>query len=274
MQTLKHIDVWSAAKVAAVLNLIIAIILAVILAVFGGIFTAVFGSTNPLAAHMLGRVFVILPIIAFLGGLIFTIIEAALYNFVANRIGGIKIQFKGAELQIIEPWSTAKMFAIGGAVLGVIAGVVAIIATAAFGLGGAGVGVGIVVFVVLIVILAIGGLVFGAITAVVYNFLAEKIGGVKFYIKNKEFRGIGVLSYVKMEAILGVIAGLIEGIIFISVHSATPSSSPPLVATLGLATIIAYPIIYLVISAVSAAIDGALYNWIAGKIGGVKLLIS
>ena len=85
------------ASVNAIIGLIVGIFFAVI---FGAAFSAV-PSTSTLGFDPgifsvifgVGAV-IIIPIMAFIGGLIQAIIMAAIYNFLAPRIGGIKLRFK------------------------------------------------------------------------------------------------------------------------------------------------------------------------------------
>lgn len=85
------------ACISAIVGLIIGIIYAVI---FGAIFSAIPSTTTSgINLNGLGFIFgaaaiVTVPIIAFISGLIFGIIGAFAYNFLAPRIGGIKVQFK------------------------------------------------------------------------------------------------------------------------------------------------------------------------------------
>jgi hypothetical protein len=83
-------------------------VIGLILGIFCGlIFAAAFGAmmgnlsagtgyaVHPLVRFMIGiGAVVIMPIFAFIGGLIHGAIIAFLYNILAPRIGGIKIQFK------------------------------------------------------------------------------------------------------------------------------------------------------------------------------------
>ena len=83
------------ACIAAVIGLIIGIFYA---AVFGAIFAAI-PSTTAINLGALSILFgvgaiVIMPIICFIGGLIEALIVAALYNFLAPRIGGVKVRLK------------------------------------------------------------------------------------------------------------------------------------------------------------------------------------
>ena len=75
--------------------------------VCGVVFAAAFGAmmnnlsagtayvAHPLIRFMLGvGAVIMMPIMAFIGGLIHGVIIAFLYNFLAPKIGGIKVQFK------------------------------------------------------------------------------------------------------------------------------------------------------------------------------------
>jgi hypothetical protein len=83
------------ACISAVIGLIIGIFYA---AVFGAMFAAI-PSTTGINMGALSILFgvgaiVIMPILGFIGGLIEGLIVAALYNFLAPRIGGVKVRFK------------------------------------------------------------------------------------------------------------------------------------------------------------------------------------
>jgi len=79
-----------------VIGVFVGIIYAVI---FGAIFAAIPSSTTGVNLTGLGVIFgagaiVVVPIIAFISGLIGGLILAVVYNFLAPRIGGIKVRFK------------------------------------------------------------------------------------------------------------------------------------------------------------------------------------
>jgi hypothetical protein len=67
--------------------------------IFGAIFAAIPSSTTGVNLTGLGIIFgegavIVVPIKAFVGGLIGGLILAVVYNFLAPRIGGIKDRFK------------------------------------------------------------------------------------------------------------------------------------------------------------------------------------
>ena len=89
------------ACIGAVIGLIVGIFYA---AVFGVIFSSILNNlpstgTGAFPRGVFGLIFgvaaiIIMPLLAFVGGLIQGIIVAVVYNFLAPRIGGIKVQFK------------------------------------------------------------------------------------------------------------------------------------------------------------------------------------
>ncbi len=105
-KTIQKIPVMPFALMLACIGAVIGVIIGIFYAaVFGAIFSTILqnlpsttGSTRVIPSFF-GVIFgvgaiVIMPITMFIGGLIHGIIIAALYNFLAPRIGGIKIQFK------------------------------------------------------------------------------------------------------------------------------------------------------------------------------------
>ena len=100
-RTIQSIPVMSFALMYACVNAVIGLILGIFYAVvFGAIFSAIPSSVSSgINLTGLGILFsaaaiVIVPITAFIGGLIIGIIVAVVYNFLAPRIGGIKLRFK------------------------------------------------------------------------------------------------------------------------------------------------------------------------------------
>ena len=104
-RTIQSIPVIPFAMMIAVISAILALIAGIIFAgLFGAIMSSIPSTVVPgtgttldfgaLSAFFgLGAV-ISMPIAGFIGGLIQGIIIAALYNFLAPRIGGIKLRFK------------------------------------------------------------------------------------------------------------------------------------------------------------------------------------
>lgn len=127
---------------------------------------------------------IILPIIAFVLVFIVTAISAWLYNLVAPRTGGIKLEFAVAqekmyEILSVSPVHLALITAIIAALWGIIIGIIAIIISAASG----AVIVGAIMLVMFTVIFLITAFIVYAILALIYNFLRPKIGGIKLELQ-------------------------------------------------------------------------------------------
>ena len=109
----------------------------------------------------------------------------------------------------------------------------------------------------------------------VANAVAAKKAG---FVMVKSF---GVMSIARIGAAVGAVFGFIEGLIltFVSfVAYMTPSNSTgsllgghPVIAFLGLFSVIIFPIIGALGGFVGVAIEALIYNFIAGKIGGVRV---
>lgn len=87
---------------------------------------------------------------------------------------------------------------------------------------------------------------------------------------------IGVLSLAKIAGLFGVIYGLLLGIlisIVVSAIGSVPGAAQQLGAMvqLGYSSLIIFPILYGVIYFVVGIVTAAIYNFLAGKIGGVEV---
>ena len=90
---------------------------------------------------------------------------------------------------------------------------------------------------------------------------------------------VGVLSFAKISgaiyAILGIIIGCLFALFSLMVgaigSAASGSNASPYGAFFGVGAIIIFPIMYGIIGFVGGAISCALYNWLAGMIGGVEI---
>lgn len=90
------------------------------------------------------------------------------------------------EIKYVDPLSLAKVSAAISAIIGLIVGLLLTILAlpvltiiAAAGFGGIGTGLGIASIVIFPITGGIGGFIGGAIIAVIYNFIAPRIGGIK-----------------------------------------------------------------------------------------------
>lgn len=281
MVVLKSIGVMAAAKMAAVLALIVSLIEVVIILIFYGAFTALFGPSP--GSHGIW-VTAFSPIIAVVVGFFATAIMAWLYNVVAGRFGGVSMELKKNELRSIEPVSFGKIYAVMLAIVvfvcALIFGVIGAALASAFGVSSLAVVAIIALIIILPVLALIVGFVCAAIFALVYNFVASRIGGIKLYFNGDELKNVGILSYAKILAVFGAIIGLIYGAVFtfaIAVGGSYMSSgavTPSVFHSLGVFAIILFPILFCVLEFVVAAFESFVYNKIAPSIGGIRLKFS
>jgi len=271
MVVLKHVDVMSAAKIAAVVNLILGLIVTVLgfIALVG--VDLVFGLSGRVIG-IFAIVLIIIPLLLFAAGFIFVAIEAWLYNVLAQKFGGVKLEFKKNRLVNIDPTTAAKLAAMAGVIIGFIAGLI-------FGIGAAARGsfLGLALIIVLPIAFALIGFIAAAISVVVYNFLAVKIGGIGLNFKGSELKSIDIISFAKIEAVISAIWGLVQGV-FIALRAIHPmiysAAGNAELQRLGVAAIIVVPILYFITSFIGAAIEAWIYNWLVPKVGGVKLIFS
>lgn len=103
-KTIQSIPVLPFALMLGVISAVIGLIMGIFYAlVFGAIFSTIpnlaIASPGVFDVSWLSVIFgvgaiIIMPIIGFVGGLINGVIVTVLYNFLAPRIGGIKLRFK------------------------------------------------------------------------------------------------------------------------------------------------------------------------------------
>ncbi len=273
MITLKHIDVLPIARINVVIYAIIGTVIGVFVFLFAGIFSRVIGvAGRGVVLYLRITSLIIIPIVFSIAGFVIAAVGAWFYNMIADRVGGIRLSLTKDRLKEIDTVSAAKVYAIGGAIAGFVFGVI-------FAIAGAAVGrIGVLRIAGIIIFPAVFGVIFfviAAIGAIIYNFIASKIGGVVLKFRGRELRRIGAMSYAKIEGIAGAIVGFVEGAIYSvsSLSSVAATMIPGLAQRLGVLSIVVYPIYYLVLSFVFALIGAWLYNVAAPKVGGIKVTL-
>ncbi len=100
-KTIQSVPVMPFALMLACIGAVFGVILGIFYALFfGAIFSLIPSTTQvDIDLSLLRLIFgvgalVIMPIIGFVGGLLQGLLYAGLYNFLAPRIGGIKLRFK------------------------------------------------------------------------------------------------------------------------------------------------------------------------------------
>lgn len=111
-KTIESIPVMPFAMMLGVISAVIGLIIGIFYAlVFGAIISSIpttTGTTEVFDFGWLSVLFgvgaiIIMPIVGFIGGLIQGLIVAVLYNFLAPRIGGIKLRFKEENYAAPQP---------------------------------------------------------------------------------------------------------------------------------------------------------------------------
>lgn len=270
MVVLKNVDVLSAARMAAVINVIVGIVIGVLAFIFAGSFAAVFGVSALRIAGIGAIIIIIVPLVLLIAGFIVAAIETWLYNVIARKVGGIKLDLKKGILKSIDLMSAGKIAAVLGAIIGVIAGIILLIAglvegsttVAVFGV------VGIFGFAIL---LAIVFFVSTVIAFFIYNCAASWIGGLKLNFKGKELKSLDAVQFAKLVGIFSAVEGLVAGVIVVlRVVAPMQYTAMNFGHVFGVFAIIVFPILYFIIGFVVSLIEAWLYNWLASKIGGVK----
>lgn len=191
-------------SISAVLGLIYAIILILILGVVSVFLPAEASLISSLMATMAVALILVLPVGSFLFSVVSSFVTALLYNLLVPKIGGIKlgmVEMKEVRSIPVIPVSlmlsliyTILTFLVMLVVAPIVAvslqgaALISISATAATGLEGlSALGIiGIIIMVIGVPILVlICSFIFSAISAILYNILAPKIGGVRLKFSSK-----------------------------------------------------------------------------------------
>jgi hypothetical protein len=98
-KTIQNIPVMPFAVMIACIGAVIGLIVGIFYAIIGTAIISGVSGTAGIDLTGLGIIFsvaaiIIMPIICFIGGLIEGLIIGVIYNFLAPRIGGIKLRFK------------------------------------------------------------------------------------------------------------------------------------------------------------------------------------
>lgn len=277
MQTLKHVDVLPAAKISAITAAIVGFIIGIIIFISTSFASTLLPGVHRAAVFGLGAAsIIILPIVLLIVSFVITSIEVWLYNLIAGKWGGAKVDIAKNRLNRIDPLSIARVYAICGAIVGFVIGlIISIVSIFASAFAGPFALVGIAAIIIVPLLAAIGGFIFIYIVALIYNYVASKIGGVVIMLKAMELKSVGPMSYAKIEAIISGIFGLIAGIIRAIISISTTSSILPVSGIgLGLVAIILYPVFYFIIGFVTTLFAALLYNWLAPRVGPIKITLS
>lgn len=268
MSFLRRIGVASVAKFGAVFGVIAGFLVGLVLYAVGGFAVTAMPASH--AARALSAfvasygsaLLVIGPVVGAILAFLYFAVLVWLYNCVAPRVGAIRIDLKKGRLNSIGPMSFAKIEAVIGLVLGfvvsciAVAFIIPIIASISPTMSHLA---ALSVLLIPVITVAAGacGFVGGIVYAFLYNVVAGWVGGVRLRIAKGTLDRVGVVSLIKVMAVIGAIFGLVGGIL-----SFNPVS------------LVAVPVTDFIFYAVYAAVLALLFNFLAGVMGGVKLRIS
>lgn len=179
--TIGSFEPVSTARIVALIAGIVTILTFIVIAPFSALLGGGIGALVTLGLGVLETLVVML--IEF----VLFIIVVVVYNFLARKVGGVRIGIKANALRRIEHVPFAKIYGIFAAILGLFYGIIFALVVVfvpapslhagLFGILGA---LAIVVFPVLGFIL---GFVYGEVYALVYNAIASRIGGIRLYFR-------------------------------------------------------------------------------------------
>jgi hypothetical protein len=264
----KKFGVASVAKIFAVLGVVLGIIVLVFAAVAGAVGGGA-GAAIGLGVGIVILIFLVLGL--FVGGAI----ESFLYNVIASIVGPIRLTLdKRGIIGKIDPLSYAKIaFVFSLIVFGIIA--LAFSSTLPVLLGASpamtrGVTLSLpLVIAAFIFALLVYGFIVPVVWATVYNWLAEKIGGVRIVLEKGVLKSVDIGSYVKIAVSLSIIIFIVERIIGTLVGLALGIHQ-----IWGVALLVTSLLVLVVGSVVANALAAWFYNLAAKKVGGIEVDIS
>lgn len=283
-------------SVQAVLAFIAAILMLIIFAVVGAFFPVIGSAIALVGVAMI----IIFPIATFFINLAASFFSALLYNGLVPRLGGVKLELEGSEVMEVPIISFALIlaaieaiwaFIIGLFLAAAIAPITALLsssipaisqaianatnATGMFMPTGAAISTASVVFAIFLIIgLPILVFIFGfighALAAIFYNYIATRATKIKLEFAAvagtlHELKSIPVIPAALAAGIVFAIFGLLIGLSNLIRFSAI--GNPVVGLGVFIWDIVYYFVLYFIIVALAAII----YNFLAPRIGGIKL---
>lgn len=303
VKEIEHVKIAPYALMTASINVVLAFIAAIVLLIIFGIVSA-FAPQNPVIGSYIlsfgvGLIF-ILPISAFFITLAVNFFYALLYNSLVPTLGGIKLGLEGDEVTNIPVISFALILSAIGAIMALIIGIFlaawivpllsflsssvpvlsqffanatnatnATIPTGA-ALGTAGLVIGILLIIVLPILVFIGGFINNALTAIFYNFIAIRVSKIRLEFEEvsgslNELKSIPVIPTALSVAVVFLVFGIINGFFSLISNSAQG------MVTAGVGAFIGNIIFYFIGYFIFVALTAFFYNFLAPRIGRIKL---
>ena len=278
-------------SISAVVAFIYAIFIVLILGIAGNFLPSSLGITGGVIASLGVALLILLPAAGFVFSVTQSFLTALIYNVFVPRIGGIKLELRDMKEVVGVPVVPfALMLSAIGATIVFIAmliigpllmiGLQAAVIGAAYqgtvipGLSSIG-ALGIVGLLILIIgvpiVMFVASFIMTALTAIIYNLLAPKIGGIEFEFEalKEKLYGINSIPAVKLALITAIVMAIVN-LIFEAI-STVSSIAMGSSAVAGVISLLINVVVNLVVSFIIYAIMAVLYNYLAPKIGSVKV---
>jgi hypothetical protein len=303
IKEIKHVKIASFTLMTASINVILAFITAIFLLIILGLVSA-FAPQNPVIGHSIvslgiGFIF-ILPISAFFITLAINFFYALLYNILVPILGGIKLGLDGEEVDKIPVIPFTLILSAIGAIMALIIGIflaavivpfLSVLSGSIPGLSqifanitnntptnlpsGAVLGtlevvIALFLIVGLPILVFIGGFINNALTAIFYNFIATRVSKIKLEFgvisgSLTELKSIPVIPTALSVAVVFLIFGIINGLFSLISNIAQG------MVTAGIGAFIGNIIFYFIGYFIFVALTAFFYNWLAPKIGRIKI---
>ena len=276
------------------------LIVALIILLFSGIIAAIFpANLGGLVAGLGIASIIVLPIGGFLTNIVWAFVTAWIYNLLVPKVGGIKLGMEGNEITNVPviPLAliTSLIMTIWAFIIGLILtaiaapflGILSVIpqllttfpglannTTAIEGMGAAVGASGILIAVIMIIavpiVVFIGSFIVYALSAVFYNILIPKVGGIKLELaaaahKFTEITNIPVVPFALAIAVVATVWGIIQGLLNMAMWI---SQGDPVG---GVVSLIANIVISFISAFIAYAITALIYNFLSPKIGGIEI---
>ena len=278
-------------SISAVVAFIYAIFIVLILGIAGNFLPSSLGITGGVIASLGVALLILLPAAGFVFSVTQSFLTALIYNVFVPRIGGIKLELRDMkEIVGVPVVPFALMISAIGATIVFIAmliigplimiGLQAAVIGAAYqgtvipGLSSIG-ALGIVGLLILIIgvpiVMFVASFIMTALTAIIYNLLAPKIGGIEFEFEalKEKLYGINSIPAVKLALITAIVMAIVN-LIFEAISTVINTAMGSSVVA-GVISLLINVVVNLVVSFIIYAIMAVLYNYLAPKIGSVKI---
>lgn len=278
-------------SISAVLGLLYAIILLIVFGIVGLVVPGVsqyFGLLVTLGVALI----IALPVGTFFFSILSSFVMVLIYNLLVPRLGGIKLGIDGAEVTSIPVVPVSLMLSALYAILTFIvmlfiapfmavilegAALAASTATVALpelagmtGMSGIGAIMAIILIVGTPIIVFIATFISIALTAIFYNLLAPKIGGVRLKLKqaSHNFCEIKKIPPVPLALILAVVLTIVNFIFSLPTLAANIASEGVI---FGLGYLVGNVVANFIATFIIYALIALIYNFLRSKIGGVEI---